>query len=94
MEQRLVPGDRFIEDTHYSGHRSPSRGEMITFYRGKTCLIKRVIAVGGDTIQGTDGQVSLNGQTLVEKYIEHIQGRSDIPELNTFGPISSGKNLH
>ena len=88
MAQTLVPGDRFIVDTHYYLHRSPSRGEIITFCRGKTYFIKRVIAVGGDTIQGIDGQVSLNEHILVEKYIEHIQVRWDVPELNTFGPIT------
>jgi signal peptidase I len=32
--------------------------------------------------------VSLNGQILVEKYVEHIQSRSYVPELDTFGPTT------
>ena len=88
MEPTLVPGDRFIVDTHYYHHRPPTRGDIIMFNRGKIFLIKRVIAVSGDTIQATNGAVSLNGDTLVEKYIQHIQGESSPPELNTFGPLT------
>ena len=88
MEQTLVPGDRIIADMHYYHHRSPNRGDIVMFYRDKTFFIKRVIAIGGDTIQGTDGTVLLNGQVLSENYIQHIQGGSDVVDLNTFGPIT------
>jgi len=88
MEQTLVPGDRFIVDTHYYRHRSPRCGDIVMLYRDKTFFIKRVIAVGGDTIQGTNGAVFLNGHLLVEGYVEHIHNGSDVPELNTFGPIT------
>ena len=88
MEQTLVPGDRFIVDTHYYRRRSPNHGDIVMFYRDKTFFIKRVIAIGGDTIQGTNGAVSLNGKVLGEKYIQHTQGGSDVSELNTFGPIT------
>ena len=88
MEQTLIPGDGFMVDTHYYRRRSPNRGDIVIFYRGKTFFLKRVIAVPGDTIQGTNGTVSLNGQVLSEEYIQHIQGGSYIAELNTFGPIT------
>jgi signal peptidase I len=88
MEQTLVPGDRFMVDTHYYRHNSPNRGDIVMFYRDKTFFLKRVIAIGGDTVQGTNGAVSLNGHVLIEKYIQHIQGGSDVSELNTFGPIT------
>jgi signal peptidase I len=88
MEQTLVPGDRFIVDTHYYRRRSPNRGDIVMFYRNKTFFLKRVIAVAGDTIQGTNGAVFLNEQVLIEKYIQHIHGGSDVAELNTFGPIT------
>jgi signal peptidase I len=93
MEQTLVPGDRFMVDTHYYRRRSPNRSDIVMFYRDKTFFIKRVIAIPGDTIQGTNGTVSLNGQALIEEYIQHIHGGSDVAELNTFGPITvpSGK---
>jgi signal peptidase I len=88
MEQTLVPGDRFIVDTHYYRHGSPNRGDIVMFYRNKTFFLKRVIAIAGDTIQGTNGAVPLNGQVLIEKYIQHVHGGSDVAELNTFGPIT------
>jgi signal peptidase I len=36
--------------------------------------------------------VLLDGQVLSESYIEHIHGGSDVPELNTFGPIKLPPN--
>ena len=33
-------------------------------------LIKRVVAVGGDTIEGRDGHVYVNGELIEEPYLE------------------------
>ena len=47
-----------------------SRGDIIVFdYEGKT-VIKRVIAVAGDTVDmDEDGNVSVNGELLDESYV-------------------------
>ena len=45
-------------------------------------FIKRVIAVGGDTIEGKDGVVYVNGQLVDAEYLP--QGT----ETSTFGPIT------
>ena len=44
-------------------------------------FIKRVIAVGGDTIKGEGGKVVLNGETLDEPYLE------EGVETSSFGPV-------
>ena len=50
------------------------RGDIVVFipdkgaFAGRT-LVKRVIAIGGDHVQIKDNAVYLNGQLLVEKYI-------------------------
>lgn len=50
----------------------PQRGEIIVFRYPKDQTrdyIKRVIAVGGDTVEMVNGKVFVNGQQLVENYI-------------------------
>ncbi len=92
MEYTLMPGDRVLVDkTAYglrvpflhwriTGGRAPQRGEVVVFdspESGKR-LIKRVVAVGGDTVEVRDGHLILNGKQLtlpgnpmVEAFGEH-----------------------
>lgn len=44
-------------------------------------LIKRVIAVGGDTVEGKDGGVYVNGRRIPEPYLP------DGTETSAFGPV-------
>ena len=53
---------------------------------GNEDLIKRVIAVGGDTIEGRGGHVIVNGHRLPEPYLPKGTVTS------SFGPISVPKN--
>lgn len=88
MVPTLVPGERFIVDMHYYKTHSPMRGDIVMYYQGGTFFLKRVAAVEGDTIQGVDGRIYLNGHIVVETYIQHIGNRLGTEELNTFGPIT------
>jgi signal peptidase I len=49
-------------------------------------VIKRVIAEGGDTIAGKDGQIYLNGQVLDEPYVMHTSQSAG--QLTNFGPVT------
>lgn len=88
MEKTLLQGDQFIVDMHYYRHHRPTHGDIVVFLRSNIFMVKRVIAVGGDTIQSNYGTIYLNGKVLTESYVEHIQGGSTLRELNTFGPIT------
>ena len=56
--------------------------ELFGFPTGsKQDFIKRVIAVGGDTVQGIDGQVVVNGEPISEPYLAPGVETSD------FGPV-------
>jgi signal peptidase I len=87
MEKTLLQGDQFMVDMHYYRH-PPAQGDIVVFLRRNIFMVKRVIAVGGDTIQSNYGTIYLNGEALTESYVEHIQGGSTLRELNTFGPIT------
>ena len=59
-------------DAHLPGVRSPSRGDIIVFkYPNDETrdFIKRIVAVGGDTVQVVDNRVVLNGHLTDEPYI-------------------------
>ena len=48
---------------------------------GRQDFIKRVIGVGGDTVEGRDGVVLVNGEQIDEPYIQ------DGVETSSFGPV-------
>jgi signal peptidase I len=76
MEPTLNVGDRvFVNKLSYRAH-DVNRGDLVVFERppheaasGIKDLIKRVIALEGDTISGQDGKVVVNGRVLEEPYL-------------------------
>jgi signal peptidase I len=77
-DQRLV-----VEKVSYRLH-GPRRGDVVVLRmpeRGPELLIKRVIAVAGETIEIKGGTVFIDGQPLVEPYLGHETG-------GTYGPLS------
>lgn len=78
MEPTLVPGDRVVVDKRSYGLRVPftnfefidgdtvQRGEVVIFDspRDGTRLIKRIVAVAGDSVMVRDGRLSINGQVM------------------------------
>lgn len=74
----------------YSGNRAPEHGDVIVFQshlvnpeNGEMKnLIKRVIAVPGDTVEIADGKVYINGEVLEEDYIKDGTTNGDV------GPVT------
>jgi signal peptidase I len=78
MQPTILEGDRFLAnklaygfDLPFVGGRvatwgEPGRGEVVVFPSpvDGTRLIKRVVAVGGDTVAMRDGRLVLNGRPL------------------------------
>lgn len=59
-------------DKHLPGLRDPEHGDIIVFkYPNDETrdFIKRIIAVGGDTVQVKDNRVWLNGKMIDEPYV-------------------------
>lgn len=89
MEPTLRINDRLLVNKL---NRHPDRGEIVVFERppgeavGPTNkdLIKRVIALGGDTVEGRDDGVWVNGKKLNEPYV-----RNQV--TSTFAPVTVPK---
>ena len=93
MEPTLVPGDRVFVDKRAYGLRFPftrwqlvdgepvTRGDVVIFdspTSGKR-LIKRIVAVGGDSVRIEDGRLSINGKSMAVD--PESGGRSPAVEL-------------
>ncbi|MGI5940518.1 MAG: signal peptidase I [Thermoleophilia bacterium] len=84
MEPTLVEGDRVLVNRLVYHFRSPERGDVIVFhppnYRGSDPFIKRVVAVGGDTIAVHDGKLYVNKVAQDESFIKEQLIQGDFPE--------------
>jgi signal peptidase I len=79
MAPTLEVGDRVLVNKLAYRTHEVRRGDLIVFERPPETshgtegeikdLIKRVIAVGGDTIEGRNGEVYVNGELIDEPYI-------------------------
>jgi signal peptidase I len=77
-DQRLV-----VEKVSYRLH-SPRRGDVVVIRmpeRGPELLIKRVIALPGETLEIRGGVVSINGQPIEEEYLVN-------KTTGTYGPTT------
>lgn len=75
MEPTLPVGIHLVLDKITFSLRGPSRGDIIAFASpvppyGKD-LVKRVIAIGGESVEIRDKIVLVNGKELVENYARH-----------------------
>ena len=105
MEYSLMPGDRVIVNKMSYGFRipltkidifgssTPERGEIAVFDSpedGTTRLIKRIVAIGGDRVSVVNGQLSINGEPLGDRSIEHFGEREALLNLTTQRTYNQG----
>jgi signal peptidase I len=90
MEPTVLDGEKFAADTNAYQNQAPRRGDVVVFHHDDLLILKRVIAVAGDTIEGRDFQIMLNGAPIHEDYIRHTGKDSISPPfsfLKAFGPV-------
>ena len=94
MIPTLLVGDHLLVNKFIYKFTEPERGEVIVFkYPDDPSrnFIKRIIGVGGDTIEVRDKMVYLNGEPHEEPYIQHISPET-LPARysprDNFGPIT------
>jgi len=75
MEPTLHDGQRLLVNKFVYRVRPPRRGDIIVFQYPRDPerdFIKRVAAVGGDTVEIAEGRVFVNGRRLEEPYVEFV----------------------
>jgi signal peptidase I len=88
MNPTLVQRDRVLVNKLSYHFHDVHRGDIVVFKRppGETDpkikdLIKRVIALPGDTVEGRDGQILIDGRTLKEPYLAKNSPMGDFRPL-------------
>lgn len=83
MEPTLTPGNRILVNKLAS---NPSRGDLVVFSRPDGDLVKRVVALEGETVYFfDDGVVGIDDRFLQEPYLSAGTGtfvRSSIPNCD------------
>ena len=95
MERTLLAGDfLFVNKAVYGAQipgtharlpafETPGRGDVIVFAYPKNPIlnyVKRVIGLGGDTVEMRAGLVRVNGRRLVEPYVQRVDPARDITD--------------
>jgi signal peptidase I len=73
MEPTLQVGDRVLVNKFVYRFAQPSPGDVVVFLSPESSsvdYIKRVIAVGGQTVEVRDGVVYVDGRAKVEPYVD------------------------
>lgn len=91
MMATIDPGDRILVNRLAYRFGSVDRGDIIVFKSPmdpNVDFVKRVIALGGDTVEVKRGAVIVNGEPQVENYLQSIDvgnfPQTRIPEGNVF----------
>ena len=82
MEPTLTPGDRILVNKLSD---NPSRGDLVVFGRSDGDLVKRVVALEGETVYFKEGGVKIGDMWLIEPYLSAATGtyvRSAIPNCD------------
>jgi len=99
MEPTIQKDDRIVVDTRAYRASLPQYQDVIVFRRTDDFAVKRIIAMGGDTIEGRAGQILLSGNLINESYAEHSKGQQQLEPsaddwMQSFGPITIPPNKY
>jgi signal peptidase I len=84
MQPTVLNADRILIDLRQYRDAKPQPHDIVIFRKDGLFFIKRVVAAGGETVEGKDGVLFVNGHQLEEPYVQHV-GKPP-PELQDFGP--------
>lgn len=86
MEPTLLANESFTADMKAF---KPHRGQLVIFAHDGLLIVKRVLAVGADVVEGRELQILVNGKTIDEPYVQHVRQRPTEPKtLEAFGPVT------
>ena len=83
MQPNLYRGDQMLTEKISYRFHPPRRGDVVVVDRpgNQKTLVKRVIAVAGETIEVRGGHAWVNGQPVDEPWIEQFGGPGYRPEV-------------
>lgn len=90
MEDTIMIGDRVVTFRLSYLFNDPKRGDIVVFPfpdDEEVDYIKRIIGLPGDTIEGVDGLVYINGEPLAEPYAVALDsdfGPYEVPQDSYF----------
>ncbi|MEZ5066422.1 MAG: signal peptidase I [bacterium] len=98
MEPTIVPGDRVLGTKFHYWLFEPARGDVAVFKTPERVkamsehpskrLVKRIVAVAGDTVEVRDGSLFVNGARVEEPYLKdrpaYRMPAVVVPEGNVF----------
>ena len=85
----LHSGDRIFVDESDQARSALHDGDIIVLRRNDTIVLKRIVAMQGETIVGANRKVFRNGKQLDEPYLAPARGQ-DIPAQITFATRTVG----
>ena len=91
MEPTIRQGEKIAADMEPF---QPTHRDLVIFVHEQILVVKRVIGIPGDVVEGHDLKVFVNGKLLEEGYVEHIaKPPLGLKTLDTFGPtvVPDGK---
>jgi len=93
MSPTIVSGDRLIVDMRYYKTNRLKRGDVVVYKTpvDNVLFVKRVVAIGGDTIAGDSKGTILNGQHISEPFVLSEDATPPEDSAN-FGPVSIPAN--
>jgi len=83
MRPTLEDGDRILLNRLSYHFRDPEAGDVVVFHSPMNAgddLVKRVVAVSGDTVAIRDGDLYVNGDVVNEPYLLDQDFRGSLPE--------------
>ena len=93
MKQTLQIGDHIIADKFTYKTSEPKRGDIVIFpfpEDPSKDFIKRIVALGSETLEVVDKKVIINGIMLQESYVVHSDSQifpKDLQPRDNVGPI-------
>ncbi|HLM81454.1 MAG TPA: signal peptidase I [Terriglobales bacterium] len=88
MEPIIFIGDKFVVDERYYQNHPAGRFDLVIIRRPGGLVVKRIIAVGGDMIEGKERNIFLNGQLQDEPFVQHKFRPGADAELDTFRTVA------
>jgi len=88
MEDTFLTGDQFIIDKTFYRDHAVARNDLVVLRRQDYQTVKRVIAIGGDTLEAKNREIILNGQVVAEPFVRHTRAPGTDPWMDSFGPVT------